>query len=69
MSLIENGDWVSERVVTLFPYDAGTDHGRSYDSPDLDAQPRDPVRAIDGFPLRFEGRVAPVGTFTFRRLP
>jgi hypothetical protein len=68
LSLIEGGDWVAEREVTLFPYDAGTDHGLSYASPDLDARPRDPVRAIEGFPFAFEGRVAPAGTFTFRRL-
>ncbi|HSD27817.1 MAG TPA: spondin domain-containing protein [Vicinamibacteria bacterium] len=68
LSLLENGDWVAERAVTLFPYDAGTDHGRSYSSPDLDARPRDSVREISGFPFTFEGRVAPVGTFTFRRV-
>jgi hypothetical protein len=68
LSLIESGDWVSERVAVLYPYDAGTDHGRSYASPDLDARPRVPIRAIDGFPFEYAGRVAPIGTFTFRRL-
>jgi len=68
LSLLDGGDWVAERAVTLLPYDAGTDHGRSYTSPDLDARPRDPVRSIDGFPFAFEGRVAPVGAFTFRRV-
>jgi hypothetical protein len=68
LNLLEGGDWLAERAVTLFPYDAGTDHGRSYASPDLDARPRDPVRSIDGFPFTFEGGVAPAGTFTFRRV-
>jgi hypothetical protein len=69
LSLMEGGDWVAERVATLWPYDAGTDRGRSYSSPDLDSQPREPVRQIDGFPFDVGGPVAPVGTFTFRRLP
>ena len=68
MSLIESGDWVRERVVTLFPYDAGTDSGVTYNSPDLDTQPREPIRRIEGRPLALNGAVAPVGTFTFRRL-
>jgi len=68
LSLIEGGDWVAERTAVLFPYDAGTDLGRSYASPDLDAQPREPVRVIDGFPFEVAGSVAPIGTFTFRRV-
>ena len=68
MSLIENGDWVRERVVTLFPYDAGTDSGVTYNSADLDTQPREPIARIEGRPLAVSGAVAPVGTFTFRRL-
>jgi hypothetical protein len=68
LSLLENGDWVRERVVTLEPYDAGTDDGVTYQSPDRDAQPRRPIMEIDGFPLDVQGRVDPMGTFTFRRL-
>jgi hypothetical protein len=68
LSLIEGGDWVTERVVELYPYDAGTDVGASYESADQDAQPRLPVRAITGFPFEAQGRVAPVGTLRFRRL-
>lgn len=68
LSLIEGGDWVAERTVVLYPYDAGTDHGRSYASPDLDARPREPVRVIDSFPFEVAGGVAPIGTFSFRRV-
>ena len=65
---IEGGDWAGERLVTLYSYDAGTDSGASYRSPDFDTQPREPVARIDGAPLAMNGSVAPVGTFTFRRL-
>jgi hypothetical protein len=68
LSLIEGGDWVREKVVTLHTYDAGTDSGASYSSPDLDSQPREPISRIDGAPLAMNGSVAPVGSFTFRRL-
>jgi len=68
MSLVDGGDWTRERVVTLFAYDAGTDSGVSYESRDRDTQPREPIARIDGRPLAFNGSVAPVGTFTFRRL-
>ena len=68
MSLVEDGDWVRERVVTLFAYDAGTDSGATYESPDLDSQPREPIQSIAGRPLAQNGAVAPVGQFTFRRI-
>ena len=68
LNLIEGGDWVAEKVVTLFPYDAGTDNGATYESPDLDAQPREAIRRIQERPLTNGGTVAPFGSFTFRRL-
>lgn len=69
MSLLEAGDWTRERVVTLFAYDAGTDSGVSYQSRDRDTRPREAIARIAGRPLAFNGSVAPVGTYTFRRLP
>lgn len=69
LSLIENGDWVAQKVVTLYPYDAGTDSGVSYLSPDEDTSPRQPIRQIDGFPFAVQGAVAPIGSFSFRRVP
>ena len=68
LSLIEGGGWVGEKTVTLFAYDAGTDHGATYESPDLAAQPHDIIHRIEGSPLRSGSTVAPVGTFTFRRI-
>lgn len=68
MSLLEGGDWVGERTVTLEPYDAGTDGGRTYKAPDADTMPREPIRRIEEPPLASAGSVAPLGTFTFVRL-
>lgn len=68
LDLIERGDWVALKVVALDPYDAGTDDGVTFTSPDAEAAPHQPVRRLDGFPFVSGGRVAPLGTFTFRRV-
>jgi hypothetical protein len=67
LSLVERGDWVDMKIVTLYPWDAGTDEGTTYTSPDRDAQPRQPIRVLEGHPVASAGTVAPFGTFTFRR--
>lgn len=67
LSLLDNGDWVDELVVDLNPYDAGTDSGTSYESPDRDTSPREPIAHITTAPLASNGNVPPLGTFTFRR--
>jgi hypothetical protein len=68
LSLVEGGDWVAERVVTLYPWDAGTDDGATYTSPDADSQPRQPIRTLKRPPVAQGGTVAPFGTFSFRRI-
>lgn len=68
LALFENGQWVEERRVSLDPYDAGTDSGITYGSPDLPTVPRAPIARITGYPMAAAGRVAPFGTFTFRRI-
>jgi hypothetical protein len=68
LSLLDGGDWVAERRVALFTYDAGTDSGVTYLSPDLDTRPREPIALIERPPLRTGGRVAEMGSFTFRRV-
>ena len=65
LSLIENGDWVAEKTMSLFPYDAGTDSGRSFRSRNQDTQPPEPISRLEGFPVESG---APFGTFTFVRL-
>jgi hypothetical protein len=68
LALFEAGDWVASRSVVLDPYDAGTDHGRTYSSPDVDAVPRASIARLVGDPVTLQGTVAPFGTFVFRRL-
>ena len=68
LSLLEDGAWVDEKVVELFPYDAGTDSGASYTSPNLPTASPEGIFTIEGGPLLVDGSVPPLGTFTFTRL-
>jgi len=62
VSLFEAGAWVEELVLELLPYDAGTDSGPSYASPDQPTMPPEPIYLKTDGP--FAGGV-PLGTFTF----
>jgi hypothetical protein len=68
LDLIENGDWVAEKVVVLQPWDAGTDSGATFSSADARTSPPEPIHLIATGPLLVGASVPPVGTFTFRRL-
>jgi hypothetical protein len=68
LSLVENGDWVPERRVTLYPWDAGTDSGASYRSADQETQPRGTIQPLAGYPVVRDGQVAAFGAFSFRRV-
>ena len=62
LDLRPGGIWVSELVVDLYAYDAGTDSGPSYTSPDQPTVPPEPIAPIIGNPFT-EG--VSLGTFTF----
>src|SRR5262245_22853284 len=64
LPLLENGDWVATKTVTLWLYDAGTDGGTTFTSPNLDTNPQDPIALHTGLP-GYNG--VPMGTFTFTR--
>lgn len=68
LSLIEDGQWLTNKVVTLYGNDAGTDSGATYTSPDLVTSPRGVVTQFTGFPAIQEGIIVPFGTFAFTRL-
>lgn len=68
LSLFEDGQWVDQRRIDLVPWDAGTDSGSTFTSPDIVTSPPQPVFRIVTAPLSPGGRVTPLGTFTFTRL-
>lgn len=63
---LRDGDaWAPSLTVDLFPWDAGTDSGVAFTSPDQDTDPREPISAITGAPF---SPGVPLGTFTFTLL-
>ena len=62
--LDENGQWIEELTVTLYPLDAGSDSGPYYTAPNQDTSPREAIGSLQGV-APFSS--APVGTFTFTR--
>jgi hypothetical protein len=69
LGLFENGDWVPERVVALQAYDAGTDSGTTFLSPNQPTQPREPIGHLQRGPLAAGAETPALGTFVFRRIP
>ena len=63
-SLLEEGSWVSSIVVQLFAYDAGTDSGVIYTSPNEATNPRADISRLMVTPFDV---MSPLGTFTFTR--
>lgn len=68
LNMIENGQWVTNKTLTLYGRDAGTDSGVSFASADQVTVPRGVVTAFTGFPALQDGVIVPFGTFTFTRL-
>jgi hypothetical protein len=65
LELLEGGQWVEVLEVPLLAYDAGTDSGLDFFSPNADTQPAEPISLISGGP--FTG-ATPLGTFRFERM-
>lgn len=63
--LDETGAWQDQLVVTLVPYDAGTDDGADYTAPDQEPAVHHAIAQISGQP---PFSTAPLGTFTFTRV-
>lgn len=63
LDLRPGGQWADEVSVVLYPWDAGTDSGPTYASPDQPTVPPVPLAAINSAPFT-PGE--PIGTFTFR---
>jgi len=67
LNLYGGGLWVDTLVVDLYPWDAGTDDGVTYLSPDNPSNPSQPIALIQGYPFEVGGSIPPLGTFTFVR--
>ncbi|MCA8969660.1 MAG: spondin domain-containing protein [Planctomycetes bacterium] len=68
LDLTKNGQWIDQITVPLHVYDAGTDSGPTYTSPDMDTQPREKIAIITTKSGPFLNAPTIVGSFVIRRL-
>jgi hypothetical protein len=68
INLIENAEWVTSKTITVDIYDAGTDDGATFTSPDEPTVPRVPIFEINTPPLAVNNVVAPLGSITFTKI-
>ncbi len=68
LPLFEHEQWIGERRVELDPWDAGTDSGATFSSPDAVTTPFAPITRIVTAPLSPAGVVTPLGAFVLTRI-
>ncbi len=68
INLIENNEWVTSKTITVDIYDAGTDEGATFVSPDEPTIPRIPIFEITTPPLAVNNVVAPLGSITLTKI-
>lgn len=66
--LDEQGNWRQHLMVPARTYDAGTDSGPSFNSPDQPTTPAQPIQLITNGPLARSGTVPPLGVFHLDRI-
>lgn len=68
LALLDGDDWVEETTVALLGYDAGTDDGEDFTSPDVEPSPHHDIARLTFGPFEGSPGNTPLGTFTFRRI-
>jgi hypothetical protein len=68
LNLYEDGSFVEEKTVVLYAYDAGTDSGTNYTSPDEQTDPPIPIYKIKEYPFIYKEELVPLGNFVFKKL-
>lgn len=66
--LFKNGKWIDNATVALPLWDAGTDSGTTYTSPNRDTQPREKIAIVSKAQGPFKNATTTVGSFTFRKI-
>ena len=67
LSLVENGQWIDEKVIEIYAFDAGTDSGISYISTDLVTTPQENISQIQEAPFKVNNEIPSIGTFKIVR--
>ena len=67
LSLVENGQWIDEKVIEIDAFDAGTDSGISYISADFATIPHENISQIQEAPFKVNNEIPSIGTFKIVR--
>ena len=68
LPLFDDGQWVEDLSVDLFPYDAGTEDGTGYSTGNPASNPKVNIFRITGAPFLNGGELRRLGTFRFQRI-
>jgi len=69
VELFENGQWVAEKTVDVFPFDSGGDDGTTYRADDIDTNPKKATSSLNGNAhFTYGGKLLPVATVTFKKM-
>ncbi len=68
VDLYPNGSWIQDTTITVGIYDAGTDSGATFTSPNQVSNPAENISMITEAPLGVNGNVAALGTMRLQRL-
>lgn len=66
VELYEKGKWITDKTVEVGAYDAGTDAGVNFTSPNKDETGS--IKRITTPPLATNGKVKSMGTVTFKKI-
>ena len=68
VDLRPGGQWIDTLTLELASYDAGTDNGTTYTSPNAEPVTHDPITTLVSAPVIHEGMVPSFGHFVIRRV-
>lgn len=68
VELRPGGRWIDTLTLELFPYDAGTDSGTTYTSPNAEPAVHNPITTLATAPVIHEGMVPSFGNFVIKRV-
>lgn len=65
--LLEEGQWVERKELSVFAWDSGGDRGTTYEASDADTDPKDPTVINDSRHFLRDGQRLPVAKVVFTR--
>ncbi|MFC1509464.1 spondin domain-containing protein [Candidatus Omnitrophota bacterium] len=67
LNLFQNDDWVIEKEVELYVYDAGTDAGETFVAANQPIESPEKIKLLNEYAFSNNGTAIPAGYFTFKK--